>query len=84
MSRVRKDQLREKLETLDTNEHAQIFLIVQKYTDKYTKTQTGVLVSSEVIPEECLVEMERMITFFIDQHKVMDADDKERKGYDRR
>lgn len=73
MQRVRKEQLKERLDKLDPQEHAQIFEIVKRYTEDYTRTQTGVLVSSEVLPDECLREMETMVTYFFDQRKWMDA-----------
>ena len=73
MQRVRKEHLKERLDKLDPQEHAQIFEIVKRYTEDYTRTQTGVLVSSEVLPDECLREMETMVTYFFDQRKWMDA-----------
>lgn len=73
MNRLRKEQLKERMEKLDADEHAQIFEIVKRYTQDYTRTQTGVLVSSETLPDECLVEMERMVTYFFDQRKWMET-----------
>jgi hypothetical protein len=73
MNRLRKEQLKERLEKLDADEHAQIFEIVKRYTAEFTRTQTGVLVSSETLSDECLVEMERMVTYFFDQRKWMEG-----------
>jgi hypothetical protein len=84
MNRSRKEALKERLDRLDANEHAQIFNIIKKYTDSFTKTQNGVLVSSDVLPDVCLQEMEQMVTFYLDQHKQMEADEAERKTYERR
>jgi hypothetical protein len=84
MNRSRKEALKERLDRLDANEHAQIFNIIKKYTDSFTKTQNGVLVSSDVLPDVCLQEMEQMVTFYLDQHKQMEADETERKTYERR
>lgn len=84
MNRSRKELLKERLDRLDANEHAQIFTIIKKYTDSFTKTQNGVLVSSDALPDECLIEMEKMTTFYLDQHKMMEADELERKSYERR
>jgi hypothetical protein len=84
MNRSRKEALKERLDRLDANEHAQIFNIIKKYTDSFTKTQNGVLVSSDVLPDTCLEEMERMVAFYLDQHKQMEADEAERKTYERR
>ena len=71
MKRPQKEKLKENLEKLDADEHAQLFAIIRKYTDTYTKTQTGVLVSSEVLPDQCLQEMESLVAYYLDQRKVM-------------
>jgi len=76
--------LKERLDRLDANEHAQIFNVIKKYTESFTKTQNGVLISSDTLPDECLLEMEKMVTFYLDQHKQMEADEAERKTYERR
>lgn len=80
MNRLRKEQLKERLEKLGAEEHAQIFEIIKRYTSDYTRTQVGVLVSSETMSDECLVEIEKMVTYFSDQRKWMDADNIERKS----
>jgi hypothetical protein len=79
-----KEKLKEQIDKLDPNEHAQIFAIVKKYTDSFTKTQNGVLVSSDNLPPECIKEIQTMVTFYMDQHKRMESDAVERKGYERR
>ena len=84
MNRSRKELLKERLDRLDANEHAQIFNIVKKYTESFTKTQNGVLISSDILPDVCLIEMEKMVAFYLDQHKQMEADEAERKTYERR
>lgn len=71
MNRVRKEQLKENIEKLDANEHAQIFEIIKRYTESYTKTQTGVLVSSDQLTNDCMLEMEKMVAFYMDQRKSM-------------
>ena len=76
--------MKERLDRLDANEHAQIFNVIKKYTESFTKTQNGVLISSDTLPDECLLEMEKMVTFYLDQHKQMEADEAERKTYERR
>jgi hypothetical protein len=72
MNRIRKEKLKENIEKLDAQEHEQIFGIIKKYTEVYTKTQSGVLVSSDALPDECLLEMESMVTFYLDQRKHYD------------
>ena len=80
MNRAQKEALKEKIDKLDAQEHAQIFEVIKRYTETYTKTQNGVLVSSDSLPDECLQEMEKMVIFYIDQRKRMDADTAERKA----
>jgi len=72
MNRVRKEQLKEKIEKLDAEEHAQIFEIIKRYTENYTKTQTGVLVSSDFLPDTCLIEIETLVAYYIDQRNRID------------
>lgn len=72
MRRQQKEKLKENLDRLDAEEHAQVFAIIKKYTDTFTKTQTGVLVSSDNLSDECLLEMEKMVKFYLDQRKSMD------------
>ena len=72
MNRVRKEQLKEKIEKLDAEEHAQIFEIIKRYTEAFTKTQTGVLVSSDALPDECILEIERLVTYYGDQRNRID------------
>lgn len=83
MNRQQKEALKEKLEKLDAQEHEQIFSIIKRYTDNYTKTQTGVLVSSDALSDECLREIDQMVSFYMDQRKRMEADTAERKALSR-
>lgn len=71
------------LERLEQNEHEQIFKIVRKYTDEYTRSDTGVYVSSKNLPTECLDEMERYITFCFDQRAHLEAGDVDRSKYEK-
>ncbi len=71
MKRQQKEKLRENLEKLDADEHVQIFNVIKKHTDTYTKTQHGVLISSDTLSDECLLEMEKMVAFYLDQRKSM-------------
>jgi hypothetical protein len=72
MNRVRKEQLKEKIEKLDAEEHAQIFEVIKRYTEAFTKTQTGVLVSSDALPDECIAEIETLVAYYIDQRTRID------------
>ncbi len=79
MNRVRKERLKETLDKLDPEEHAQVFGIINRYTSDYTRTQTGVFVSSDVLPDQCLEEMETLVAYFLDQRKHMDTTERKRK-----
>jgi hypothetical protein len=76
MNRNQKEALKERIEKLDPQEHAQIFEVIKRYTENFTKTQTGVLVSSDSLTPECLVEIDRLVTFYMDQRKRMDGDER--------
>ena len=80
MNRSRKDKLRDQLDTLDIHEHAQVFDVIKRYTNEYTRTNTGALVSSESLPDACIEEMETLVAFYLDQRKRMDADERARKS----
>ena len=71
MKRQQKEKLKENLDKLDADEHAQIFTVLKKYTDTFTKTQNGVLVSSDTLSDECLREMETMVAYYLDQRKTL-------------
>jgi hypothetical protein len=75
MKRAQKDELRERIDTLGVHEHYQLFQVIKKYTDAYTKTNGGIFVSSEALPQECLDEMNTLVSFYVDQRKAMDADE---------
>ena len=81
--RSKKEWLKEQLDRMDVNEHEQIFHIVRKYTTQVTKTETGVLVSTDVLSDECLKEIEQYIVFSLDQRKRIEEDMKTRKTYER-
>lgn len=82
-SRSKKEWLKDQLDRMDPNEHTQIFNVIKKYTDQFTKTQSGVLISTDQLNDECLIEIEKYITFRNDQKKQMEEDLKTRKNYER-
>ena len=82
-ARSKKEWLKDQLDRMDTNEHTQVFNIIKAYTDQFTKTQSGVLISTDQLNDECLTEIEKYITFRNDQKKQMDEDLKTRKNYER-
>lgn len=67
---------------MDSNEHTQIFFIIKKYTNHFTKTENSVLVSTDNLNDECLNEIEKYINFCLDQRKRMEDDLKTRKNYE--
>ena len=83
MNRSRLEWMKEQLDNLEVNEHIQVYEIIKKYTDNITKAPTGIFISSEHLPLECLQEMEKYILFCIDQKSRMDNDLKTRKIYER-
>jgi len=80
--RSKKELLKEHLERMDANEHTQIFLIIKKYTNQFTKTENSVLISTDNLNDECLTEIEKYISFCLDQRKRMEDDLKTRKNYE--
>jgi len=82
-SRSKKEWMKERLDEMDANEHSQIFAIVRKYTEQGTRTQSGILISTEFMNDECLAEIDAYIQFLTDQRKRMEEDTKARKSYER-
>ena len=83
MDRTKKEQMKDQIDRMEPNEHLQVLNIVKKYTDTFTKTDSGILVSTDLLPLDCLKEIEAYINFSIDQRKRMDEDSKARKNYER-
>ena len=75
--------MKDQLDKLDVNEHIQVYSIIKRYTTNITKAPTGVFISSEHLPDECLQEMDKYIVFCLDQRKRMEEDMKTRKTYER-
>ena len=83
MDRTKKEHMKDQIERMEPNEHLQVLNIVKKYTDNFTKTDSGILVSTDILPLECLQEIDAYIHFSLDQRKRMDDDNKARKTYER-
>ncbi len=83
LTRTDKERMKDYIDKMEANEHSQILNIIKKYTDKFTKTQTGILVSTETLNDECLKEIDSYIHFSLDQRKRLDEDNKQRKNYER-
>jgi hypothetical protein len=77
--------MKENLDKMEVSEHKQIYNIIKKFIgiDKLTQTADGVLVSSDLLNDECLNEIEKYISFSIDQRKRLDEDTATRKSYER-
>ena len=82
-SRSKKEWIKEQLDRMDSNEHVQVLAIIQKYTEQVTKTQSGILVSTDMLNDECMKEIEQYVVFSLDQRKRIDEDSKTRKTYER-
>ena len=83
IARSKKEWLKEQIDLMEEDEHNQVFAIIKKYTDQFTKTQNGVLISTDNLSDECLTEIEKYVLFCMDQKKRMDEDQKVRKTYER-
>lgn len=83
MNRTKREWLKSQIETLDDNDHSQIYQIITKFNHNVTKSSNGVFVSCDDLSDECLSEIERHVLFCIDQRKRMDDDMKTRKTYER-
>lgn len=81
--RSKKEWMKEQLDKMDVDEHSQILSIIQKYTSHSTRTQNGILISTDELSDECLNEVEQYIHFLLDQRKRIDEDSKARKTYER-
>jgi hypothetical protein len=75
--------MKEQIDKMDSNEHLQILDIIKKYTEHYTKTESGVLISADVLADDCLEEINLYINFSMDQRKRIEDDNKIRKTYER-
>lgn len=82
-ARSKKEWLKDQIDHMELNEHNQVFSIIKKHTDQFTKTQNGVLISTDNLSDNCLTEIEKYIGFCLDQKKRMDEDQKTRKNYER-
>ena len=83
IARSKKEWMKEQLDSMDVHEHAQVLSIIRKYTDQSTKTQNGLLISTDTLPDECLNEINNYINFLLDQRTRMNEDSKVRKSYER-
>lgn len=82
-SRSKKESLKDQIDKLDTIEHRQIYNIIKGYQPQTTKVQNGVLVSTDTLNDSCLQEIEKYVSFCLDQRKRIDEDTKARKTYER-
>ena len=79
-AKLRKERMKDRIERLSECEHEQIFRIICKFTDQYTNSESGILVSSENLTEECLSEIEKYIDFCLEQKRRLDEDEAQRNA----
>ena len=82
-ARTKKEWMKEQLDTMEANEHVQVISIIRRYTEQITSTRSGLLISTDLLTDDCLNEIEHYIHFLNDQKKRMDEDVKTRKEYER-
>ena len=82
-ARTKKEWMKEQLDTMEANEHVQVISIIRRYTEQITSTRSGLLISTDLLNDDCLKEIEQYIHFLNDQKKRMDEDVKTRKEYER-
>ncbi len=82
-SRSKKESLKDQIDKLDTIEHRQIYNIIKGYQPQTTKVQNGVLVSTDTLNDACLQEIEKYVSFCLDQRKRIEQDSKARRTYER-
>ena len=78
MDRQRKEKLKNMIEKLSECEHEQIFKVIKKYTDQFTSSDSGILVSADNLTDDCIEEIEKYIDFCIAQKEMLDADEAHR------
>ena len=71
MNRSRKEHLKENIDKLDPQEHSQIFDVIKRHTEQYTKTGQSIFVSTDALSLQCLEEIERLVSFYLDQRKTL-------------
>jgi hypothetical protein len=71
MNRNRLETLKENIDKLDSHEHSQIFDVIRRYTEQYTKTGKSIFVSTDTLPLPCLEEIEKLVSFYLDQRKSL-------------
>lgn len=80
------ENLKEKIDKLEANEHRQIYNIIKRFNKtpvQGTKTQQGILITADLLEKDTVDEIERYVHFCIDQRKRMEDDMKTRKEYER-
>lgn len=80
VSRQRKEKMKESLDALSSCEHEQIYKIIRSHTDSVTCSDSGVLVSADVLSDECFEKLEKYIDFCFVQKKRLDADEATRSA----
>ncbi|NDG29802.1 hypothetical protein EB118_06870 [bacterium] len=79
MSELQK--LKEKIDQLEESEHEQIFDIIRRHTQEYTRSDNGVYVSSKNLTSECIQSIEKYVNFCFDQRIQLEKHEELRARY---
>lgn len=82
-SRSELESLKEQIDSLDVNEHKQIYNIIKSKSCDVTKTKNGVLVSTKLLDDTTIGEIKTYVNFCIAQQNRIDTDTKARNVYER-
>ena len=67
--------IKEKIESLDKNEHREILKIVKKYNCKFTENNNGIFINMNKLPDSVIYEMESFLEFSNENNKMLNQRD---------
>ncbi len=83
MSLESKLYIRKHMTKLDLIEHSELFDIVKHYSKSFTATNTGALVSSDELPDECIKKLMERIAYFLEMKRWLKEEDVRRSDQKR-
>ena len=63
--------LKEKIESLDKNEHREILKIIKKYNCKFTENNNGIFINMNKLTDNVIFEMESFLEFSNENNKML-------------